>query len=208
MGPEHSSARLERFLALAAEDNMQVVNPTTPAQYFHLLRRQVLRRWRKPLVVMTPKSLLRHPQGRVSSLDELAGGGFQRDPARRASKRQADGEACCCAAARSTTSWRRSASSIERDDVAILRVEQLYPLRDAELQSALEPYRGRHARRLGAGRAGEHGRLALLVLPLRRAAVRIGIRFRGVCRPASASPATGSASSHKLEQQEMFARGV
>ena len=61
-GPEHSSARLERFLALAAEDNIQVVQPTTPAQYFHVLRRQVLRRWRKPLVVMTPKSLLRHPR--------------------------------------------------------------------------------------------------------------------------------------------------
>ena len=70
MGPEHSSARLERFLELAAEDNIQIVNPTTPAQYFHLLRRQVLRPWRKPLVVMTPKSLLRHPQA-VSTLDEL-----------------------------------------------------------------------------------------------------------------------------------------
>ena len=62
MGPEHSSARLERFLSLAARQNIQVAYPTTPAQYFHLLRRQVLRRWRKPLVVLTPKSLLRHPR--------------------------------------------------------------------------------------------------------------------------------------------------
>ena len=76
-GPEHSSARLERFLQLAAEDNLQVACPTTPAQYFHLLRRQVLRRWRKPLIVMTPKSLLRHPQA-TSSLEDLATGGFQR----------------------------------------------------------------------------------------------------------------------------------
>src|SRR5262249_49686501 len=76
-GPEHSSARLERFLTLAAEDNIQVVNATTPGQYFHLLRRQVVRRWRKPLVVMTPKSLLRHPEC-VSPLEDLAVGRFQR----------------------------------------------------------------------------------------------------------------------------------
>src|SRR5882724_8920830 len=75
MGPEHSSARLERFLELAADCNMQIINPTTPAQYFHALRRQVLRPWRKPLVVMTPKSLLRHPQA-VSSLGKCATGRF------------------------------------------------------------------------------------------------------------------------------------
>src|SRR5690606_199635 len=69
-GPEHSSARLERFMVLAAEDNIQVVNPTTPAQYFHCLRRQIKRKWRKPLVVMTPKSLLRHPQV-LSSVDDF-----------------------------------------------------------------------------------------------------------------------------------------
>src|SRR5690606_7607686 len=76
-GPEHSSARLERFLMLAAEDNMQVVYPTLPSQMFHLLRRQVVRRWRKPLVVMTPKSLLRH-KACVSPLEMLDHGRFQR----------------------------------------------------------------------------------------------------------------------------------
>src|SRR5207302_725948 len=76
-GPEHSSARLERFLQLCAEDNMQVCFPTTPAQMFHLLRRQVLRTWRKPLVVMTPKSLLRH-KAAVSTLDDLSKGAFRR----------------------------------------------------------------------------------------------------------------------------------
>src|SRR6185369_6206090 len=76
-GPEHSSERLERFLQLCAEDNMQVCNLTTPAQFFHALRRQVVRPWRKPLVVMTPKSLLRH-KGAVSTLEELSAGEFQR----------------------------------------------------------------------------------------------------------------------------------
>ncbi len=75
MGPEHSSARLERFMSLAAEDNIQIVYPTTPAQYFHLLRRQALRPWRKPLIMMSPKSLLRHLEC-VSSLDDLSEGQF------------------------------------------------------------------------------------------------------------------------------------
>src|SRR5262249_11976653 len=76
-GPEHSSARLERFLQLSAEDNIQVCYPTTPAQFFHLLRRQVIRPWRKPLIVMSPKSMLRRPEV-VSHLDELSRGRFQR----------------------------------------------------------------------------------------------------------------------------------
>src|SRR4029079_17075642 len=76
-GPEHSSARLERFLMLGVEENIQVVYPTTPAQYFHCLRRQALRRWRKPLVVVTPKSLVRHPHV-VSPLEDLSRGYFQR----------------------------------------------------------------------------------------------------------------------------------
>jgi len=76
-GPEHSSARLERFVAMAAEDNIQVAYPTTAAQYYHLLRRQILRSFRKPLVVMSPKSLLRHPDV-VSNLDEFVTGKFQR----------------------------------------------------------------------------------------------------------------------------------
>ncbi len=108
MGPEHSSARLERFLDLAAEDNIQVVYPSTPAQYFHCLRRQVLRPWRKPLVVMTPKSLLRHPAC-VSPLEDLARGTFRaRDPRPldRSARRRS---ACFSARERSTTNWSRSA---------------------------------------------------------------------------------------------------
>ena len=110
-GPEHSSARLERFLSLAAKDNIQVVNPTTPAQLFHCLRRQVLRVWRKPLIVMTPKSLLRHPKV-VSTLDECADGKFSARDSRRARRRANEDRAGVCSArAKSIMNWSRSGPS-------------------------------------------------------------------------------------------------
>ena len=120
-GPEHSSARLERYLQLCAEDNMQVANVTTPANYFHILRRQMKREFRKPLILMTPKSLLRHKRA-VSRLDELATGtSFHRvlwDDAehRRAMPsswcRTTRSAASCCARARSiTTCWRSARSA-------------------------------------------------------------------------------------------------
>jgi 2-oxoglutarate dehydrogenase E1 component len=126
MGPEHSSARLERFLMLSAEDNIQVVNPTTPAQYYHLLRRQVMRKWRKPLVVMTPKSLLRHP-GAVSELNELSCGAFQRviPDTHAGEKRDIKRVLLCCGKVYYDLIERREV--LHRNDVAIVRVEQLYP---------------------------------------------------------------------------------
>src|SRR6185295_2957759 len=137
-GPEHSSARMERFLDLAANDNIQVVNPTTPAQYFHLLRRQALRRWRTPLIVMTPKSLLRHPKV-ISPLDDFEHGSFQRilgDPA--VSPGGVAGILLCSGKVYYDLLAERG--EIGRGDVAILRLEQLYPLRDEQLTEALAPY--------------------------------------------------------------------
>jgi 2-oxoglutarate dehydrogenase E1 component len=200
MGPEHSSARLERFLALAAEDNIQVAQPTTPAQYFHLLRRQALRKWRKPLIVFTPKSLLRHPKV-VSPMEEFTRGNFQ-----------------CIVADDSKTAKRvllcsgkiyyellayREAQ--KRDDVAIFRLEQLYPLRDAALEKLLSPFANEtpvlwvqeEPRNMGAWRFlhekfGKHlfGRWPFAV----------------VSRPESASPATGSSGAHKIEQEKIIRR--
>ena len=137
-GPEHSSARLERFLALAARHNLQVVAPTTPAQYFHVLRRQVLRRWRKPLVVMTPKSLLRH-QRAVSPLAELAQGRFRRIlPDERGSDKRTTRVLLCSGKVYYDLVDFREKN--KRNDVAILRLEQLYPLADEVLQAQFEQY--------------------------------------------------------------------
>ena len=139
-GPEHSSARLERYLQLCAQHNMQVCVPTTPAQIFHLLRRQVYLSCRKPLVVMTPKSLLRHKQA-VSSLEDLTDGGFQPlipeveeiQPARVNRVIMCSGKVYYDLAEK-----RRSEG---RDDIAILRLEQLYPFPKDALRRELQRYR-------------------------------------------------------------------
>src|SRR5262249_20281939 len=134
-GPEHSSARLERFLTLAAEDNLQIVVPSTPAQYFHVLRRQVRRPWRKPLVVMTPKSLLRHPAA-VSSLDDLSGGTFQRLLPDAAQKQGEVRHVLLCSGKVHYDLLHRR-DELKREDVMIVRLEQLYPLPVAPLREAL-----------------------------------------------------------------------
>jgi 2-oxoglutarate dehydrogenase E1 component len=200
-GPEHSSARLERFLELAVNDNIQIANPTTPAQYFHLLRRQALRRWRKPLVVMTPKSLLRHPKV-VSPLADFEQGSFQRilgDAS--GSPERAVGILLCSGKIYYDLLAKRD--EVGRSDVAILRLEQLYPLRDEQLNEALAPYAPstrvvwvqEEPANMGAWRyllARFGDRLA-------------GTRpFTGVCRPASASPAAGWPALHKSEQQKLL----
>jgi 2-oxoglutarate dehydrogenase E1 component len=196
-GPEHSSARLERFLALAAEDNIQVVCPTTPAQYFHCLRRQVVRSWRKPLVVMTPKSLLRHPKV-ISTLDDCANGSFQRillDPNIKSAKRVL---LCTGKIFYELDKFREEK---QRSDVAIIRVEQLYPLRVEQLQNALTPcpadvpvvWVQEEPENMGAWRY-------MLV----RFGKKLNRPFSGIHRPESASPATGSAASHKSEQMELI----
>jgi 2-oxoglutarate dehydrogenase E1 component len=203
MGPEHSSARLERFLSLAAEDNIQVVNPSTPAQYFHVLRRQVLRPWRKPLVVMTPKSLLRLPRA-ASSLEDLAYKSFQRilpDPASRPDKVT---RVLLCSG-KIYYELEEEREKLGRGDVAILRLEQLYPLYPQTLAMALSPYAENvpvlwvqeEPENMGAWR----------YLRARFGERLIGRHpFHGVHRATSSSPATGSASSHKLEQKQLLAK--
>ena len=202
-GPEHSSARVERFLAMAAEDNIQVVNPTTPAQLFHVLRRQVLRPWRKPLVVLTPKSLLRHPKV-VSPLAELADGGFQRIIPDSQPRRAGVKRVLLCSG-KIYYDLEKAREQRARADVAILRVEQLCPLREEHLAAALAPYAvetpvfwvQEEPHNMGAWRylLVKFGGRLLDKFP-----------FAGITRPAAATPATGSHGSHEREQEEILER--
>jgi 2-oxoglutarate dehydrogenase E1 component len=201
-GPEHSSARLERFLTLAAEDNIQVVVPTTPAQYFHLLRRQVMRRWRKPLVVMTPKSLLRHPQA-VSALDDLTRGTFSRvlpDPNNPDPKRTRRVLLC---AGKIYYDLVQRREELKRTDVAIVRLEQLYPLPTEILRKRLTPCAKDTPVVWVQDEPANMGAWPFLRFHWQS---RLFDQFPlfGVTRAESASPATGSGSAHKLEQQRLL----
>ena len=201
-GPEHSSARLERFLNLAADDNIQVVQPTTPAQIFHVLRRQVRRTWRKPLIVMSPKSLLRHPAA-VSPLAELASGRFRRVlPDHGTVARESARKFLLC----SGKVFYDLAAAREQqqiNDVCLARVEQLYPFPEAELQAALSGYPENKTvywvqeepKNMGAWPSiqFQFGDKLLGRWPL-----------RCISRAASASPATGSGNYHKKEQEALL----
>jgi 2-oxoglutarate dehydrogenase E1 component len=201
-GPEHSSARMERFLAMAAEDNIQVVYPTTPAQYFHVLRRQYLRQWRKPLVMMSPKSLLRHPDV-TSTLDECAKGHFQRvipDQLKRPASRVKRVLMCT---GKIYYELNKRRADLQREDIAIIRLEQLYPLRRELIEQALADYAAEtqvvwvqeEPENMGAWRylRVNFGEQLFGKFP-----------FSGISREASASPATGSAIYHKKEQERIL----
>ena len=201
-GPEHSSARLERFLNQCAEDNIQVCQPTTPAQMFHLLRRQVVRAWRKPLIIMTPKSLLRHPKC-VSPLDNLASGKYQRvipDPVAPCAP---DCRKVLLCTGKVYYDLLERREKLERRDIAILRLEQLYPFPVDELTAALEPYGDdalvtwvqEEPANMGAWHflKGGYGYELLHRWPMTR-----------VSRVPSSSPATGSKAAHAIEQEKIL----
>ena len=200
-GPEHSSARLERYLQLCAEQNMQVVVPSTPAQVYHMIRRQVVRPMRRPLIVMSPKSLLRHPLC-TSSLEELSEGTFQPaipeidnlDPSK--VKRVVF---CSGKVYFDLLEQRRNN---EQDDVAIVRIEQLYPFPMDEVQAAIAQYTNvedfvwcqEEPQNQGAWYCSQHNF---------RAAIPAGADLKYAGRPASASPAVGYMSVHLKQQKAL-----
>jgi len=199
-GPEHSSARIERFMQLAAEDNIQVCNLTTPAQFFHVLRRQVLRPWRKPLVVFTPKSLLRHPEA-TSKLDELENGEFQRVIPSKSTKPEDVKKILLCSGKVyfDLADARRKRG---RSDVAIVRLEQLYPMNDA-LAKALAPYKEGTPLVWVQEEPRNMGPWYFINARLRE---YVGDRFplSYVSRAESASPATGSHAASELEEHMLL----
>ncbi len=205
-GPEHSSARLERFLQLCAEHNMQVCVPTTPAQIFHLLRRQVIRPLRKPLVVMSPKSLLRHKEA-VSSLEELADGRFEmvlEDQGKLDAEKVTRAVLCAGKVYYDLAAYR---SDKEREDTVIVRVEQLYPFPKDELYDVLKEYPNleqvvwcqEEPLNQGAWYQSQH-HLRVVADMLSNGLGR-DLKFAG--RPASAAPAAGYMSVH-IEQQRQL----
>ncbi len=195
-GPEHSSAHLERFLQLCADDNMQVVNPTLPAQCFHLFRRQVLQPFRKPLIVMSPKSLLRHKEAQ-SSLSELTGGHFRTvldDPLR---PERADTLIFCSGKVYFDLDARRKKLGLQ--NVAIVRIEQLYPWPEEEIARITSAYNG--AKRVLWVQEESHNRGGWHFVNDRFAAVG---PVECVCRKASPSPATGSFREHSTELETIL----
>lgn len=196
-GPEHSSARLERFLQMCAEDNMQVCSATTPAQFFHVLRRQMKRNFRKPLIMMSPKSLLRHPMA-VSTTDDLIKGTFREVLWDRAHKSDKVKRISFCSG---KVYYDLLAESQKRgvEDVALIRVEQLYPFPEDQVKEVIEHYPNvtevvwtqEEPKNMGAW---TH------VCPYFLDLLPKKISFGHIGRKAAAAPATGSAGVHKREQ--------
>ena len=201
-GPEHSSARLERYLQLCAEQNMQVVVPSSPAQVYHMLRRQILRQMRRPLVVMSPKSLLRHPLC-TSTLDELANGDFLPviGEVDELDARQVERVILCSGKVYYDLLAQRRKD--EQSNVVIMRIEQLYPFPQKQLIELLSQYQHvtdfvwcqEEPQNQGAWYCSYHNFIA--VLP-------DGAQLRYAGRPASASPAVGYMSVHLKQQKALL----
>jgi 2-oxoglutarate dehydrogenase E1 component len=205
-GPEHSSCRFERFLQLCAENNMQVAVPTTGAQMFHLLRRQVKRSFRKPLIIATPKAHLRKE---TSTIEELVSGRFWElldDPAftsRGADRARVRRVVLCSGKIGHELMERRDA--IQRDDVAIIRVEQLYPFHEQLAREILAKYPNANERVWCQEEPRNTGGY-LFISDIFRS--RLGIELTYVGRRAAASPAVGSKKAHKHEQEDILSEAV
>ncbi len=202
-GPEHSSAHLERFLQLCAEENMIVAACTTPAQYFHVLRKQMHQRFRKPLVLMTPKSLLRHKLA-VSSVRELTEGHFQPiiDDGER--YRDADTLLLCCGKVYYDLLERRAQHG--GDSTAIVRIEQLYPFHGDELAETVERYPQVRSIKWVQEESQNRGAWTFIESRLR---TRLQVdRIEYIGRPPGASPAAGTHNQHREELDRILHQAI
>jgi 2-oxoglutarate dehydrogenase E1 component len=210
-GPEHSSARLERFLQLCAENNLIVANFSTPANYFHALRRQVKQQARKPLVVMAPKSLLRHPMA-VSHPDEFRQGTVREVIPATADPVMARRLVFCSGKVYYDLLALAEQHPAEAAQVAVARIEQLYPFPAAQMQAELERYRAVEAVLWVQEEPANMGAWTFLrprlddLLEAMYGDCTHRVQYAG--RPASASPAVGSAAVHALEQADLCRRAL
>lgn len=209
-GPEHSSARLERFLQLCAEDNMQVITPTTPAQIFHALRRQVVRPIRKPLVVMSPKSLLRHPLA-TSTLDELAVGKFETVlPEIDAINPEQVTRLVLCGG-KVYYDLLEQRRKLSQEHIAIVRIEQLYPLPEQRILDEIAKYPNLQEIIWAQEEPLNQGAWYYLAPELFRIVVPAPTKAKIVppsARPAAAAPATGSPKLHAEQQKALIAAAL
>ncbi len=203
-GPEHCSARLERFLTLTAEHNMQVCYPSTAAQYFHLLRRQVKRNWRKPLIVMTPKSLLREDFV-ASPMDEFVSGRFHRVMADPDVNQGSTPEKIILCTGKIGVDLIKERRRQERDDVAIVRVEQLYPLPLTELEQVLSAFPDGTPVIWVQEEPRNMGAFYFIKINFGDSVCQRWPLVGQIYRPESASPSTGSKKAHVIEHNELMA---
>ncbi len=202
LGPEHSSARLERFLQLCADENLQVCNPTTPAQYFHLLRRQMKTKVRKPLVLLTPKSLLRHPLA-VSALSDMEKGHFQEILDDGLPAKGIRRVLVCSGKIYYELLQRRD--GIKRKDTAIVRMEQFYPLPEKALRKIFSRYRRAEEWIWVQEEPKNMGGWQFIRDPLETLTKK---RISYIGRPASPSPATGFPGTYRLQQEAIAHEAV
>jgi 2-oxoglutarate dehydrogenase complex dehydrogenase (E1) component-like enzyme len=205
-GPEHSSARVERFLQTCAEDSIQVVNCTNPAQYFHVLRRQMRRAYRAPLVIFTPKSLLRHPKA-AAQVEQFTTGSFQEvidDPIAAARSEDVRRVIACTGKVYYDLIEERAKRLAGREhELAVVRVEQLYPWPEAELSEIFGRYSGAESR---VWCQEEPRNMGAWTFVRDRLESIIGDKQRLICagRPEAASPAVGSPRIHRAQLRALL----
>lgn len=195
-GPEHSSARMERFLILCAENNMQVANITTPANFFHVLRRQLKREFRKPLIIFTPKSLLRLPQC-VSPIEDFSNGGFKEviDDASADLKKVKKVLLC---SGKIYYELLAEKEKLKNTSVAIVRLEQIYPLPVQQLKVLIEKYKHADNWIWVQEESVNMGAWTFMHHCFKEVSLKV------IARPASGSPATGSSQFHQIQQQKIL----
>ncbi len=194
-GAEHSSGRMERFLQQCAEDNMQIVNTSTPANHFHLLRRQMARPFRKPLIVFSPKMLLRYPSA-TSTLEDMATGRFQEvldDP--KAKTNNIDTVVFCSGKFYYELSEKAQEMGVE--NMAFVRLEQIYPLPQKQIEAIIEKYKAKNIV-WAQEEPANMGAWTFIAMNLRH------IPFQGICRPSAPAAAEGSKKLHERRLKQLF----